>query len=102
MMTQRGDIDNTAAGRDYLATVLSTDREWLRERSPALRAVDIPHPVLIIHGVQDERVPPGHAYARRDAMKAAGKTSEWEFGRAHVCTTVTHTHLVCRLLLGKT
>src|SRR3546814_6202846 len=59
MMTKRGDIDNTAAGRDYLATVLSTDPEWLRERSPALRAADIQHPVLIIHGGQDERVPPG-------------------------------------------
>lgn len=79
MMTKRGDIDNTAAGRDYLATVLSTDTEWLRERSPALRAADIQHPVLIIHGGQDERVPPGHAYALRDAMKAANKPYEWYF-----------------------
>lgn len=79
MMTARGDIDNTAAGRDYLANVLSTDPEWLRERSPALRAADIRHPVLIIHGGQDERVPPGHAYALRDAMMAANKPYEWIF-----------------------
>lgn len=79
MMTARGDIDNTAAGRDYLANVLSTDPEWLRARSPALRAGDIRHPVLIIHGGQDERVPPGHAYALRDAMMAANKPYEWIF-----------------------
>jgi dipeptidyl aminopeptidase/acylaminoacyl peptidase len=79
MMTKRGDSDDTALGRTFLNDVLSDDPDWLRERSPALRAADIKHPVLIIHGGQDERVPPGHAYALRDAMKAADKPLEWYF-----------------------
>lgn len=84
MMSKRGDIDNTAFGRDYLATILSDDSEWLKLRSPALRAADIQHPVLIIHGGQDDRVPPGHAYALRDALKAEGKPFEWYFEPAEV------------------
>lgn len=79
MMTSRGDIDDTAWGRNYLDSILDTNPDWLRERSPALRAADIKHPVLIIHGGQDVRVPPGHAYALRDAMTAANKPFEWYF-----------------------
>src|SRR3546814_6718544 len=38
-----------------------------------------------------------------EAAKSYGThTAERQIGRAHVCTPVTHSHLVCRLLLEKT
>src|SRR3546814_4454756 len=41
---------------------------------------------------------PERAKALGDGYRAIG---EREIGRAHVCTPVTHAHLVCRLLLEK-
>src|SRR3546814_2010430 len=39
--------------------------------------------------------------AERIAQLAAAKAAQDENGRAHVWTTVTNAHLVCRLLLDK-
>src|SRR3546814_4631602 len=51
---------------------------------------------LVTSGPTHEPIYP----VRSIAHPSSGKQGH-EIGRAHVCTPVTHTHLVCRLLLDK-
>src|SRR3546814_6854998 len=39
--------------------------------------------------------------AEAGTLQVQADAAEWEIGRAHVCTPVTHAQLVCRLLLDK-
>jgi dipeptidyl aminopeptidase/acylaminoacyl peptidase len=77
IMRARGDIDDTAYGRDYLQEILKDDKEWLNQRSPTYLAAQIKAPVLLIHGGADRRTPIAHGHAMKAALTKAGNPPEW-------------------------
>jgi acetyl esterase/lipase len=77
LMDSHGDVNDTAHGRSYLADILPDDEDWLLSRSPVSKAGSIKRPVLLIHGGKDERTPPKHAKAMRDALNKAGNPPQW-------------------------
>jgi dipeptidyl aminopeptidase/acylaminoacyl peptidase len=79
LMSKKGDINDTAYGRNYLREVLIDDPEWLRQRSPVYLAAQIKAPVLLIHGGADERTPSKHATAMRSALEKNNNPPQWLF-----------------------
>lgn len=79
LLNKKGDIQRSAYGRDYLEEVIGKDREWMRQRSPASRAAEIKAAVMLIHGGEDERVPPAHAEAMKKALEKAGNPPVWHY-----------------------
>lgn len=77
LMDSHGDANDTALGRSYLSDILPDDEDWLVSRSPVSKAGSIKRPVLLIHGGKDERTPPKHAKAMRDALNKAGNPPQW-------------------------
>ncbi len=77
MMYSKGDIRNTAWGRNYLRRVIGRDDEELRANSPTSLAARIAAPVLLIHGDEDDRTPIAQAVAMRNALQAAGQSPEY-------------------------
>lgn len=77
LMRSQGDINDTAWGRSYLSEIMPDDKDWLAARSPTGKAGSIKSPVLLIHGGKDERTPPKHAKAMRDALTKAGNPPQW-------------------------
>lgn len=77
IMQSRGDIDDTAYGRNYLKNLFPDDDNWLKQHSPTNLAAQIKVPVLLIHGGADRRTPLAHATAMRKALKQAGNEPEW-------------------------
>lgn len=53
-----------------------TDADSLRAASPATRAAEIRPPVLLIHGSEDNIVPPDQSKIMQKALKKAGKAAE--------------------------
>jgi dipeptidyl aminopeptidase/acylaminoacyl peptidase len=72
--------DSAAADAFYAETVgdASKDKLTLEATSPRLQAAKIKSPLMIIHAVRDQRVPFQHAEGMRDAMRAVGKSVEWD------------------------
>jgi dipeptidyl aminopeptidase/acylaminoacyl peptidase len=77
IMQSRGDIDDTAYGRNYLENLFPNDDDWLKQHSPTNLAAQIKAPILLIHGGADRRTPIAHATAMRKALKQAGNEPEW-------------------------
>jgi dipeptidyl aminopeptidase/acylaminoacyl peptidase len=67
-----GDIHRSDYGMHYLNVVLGSDKDALIADSPISHASAITIPVLLAHGVQDDRVPIQYADAMRSALKKAG------------------------------
>src|SRR3546814_8045612 len=59
--------------------------------------------VAVLNADYDQTVP-GVQINRfcASGLEAVNMAAAKEIGRAHVCTPVTHAHLVCRILLAKT
>lgn len=72
MMKVRGDIPDSESGRTYLDKALGTDKDDLRDRSPANHTDKIITPLYIAHGKADQRVPVQQFYNLRDKLKASG------------------------------
>jgi dipeptidyl aminopeptidase/acylaminoacyl peptidase len=85
LMFEKGDIRSVERGQNYLRTVLGTDKDDLRSRSPVYNADKIRIPVLLLHGEDDERAPFEHAKRLRAALEKAGNKPEWfvEDAEAH-------------------
>jgi len=77
MMYRKGDIKDSAHGRNYLERVIGRSDEELLANSPVSLAASIKAPVLLVHGERDERAPIAQANAMRAALVAAGNTPGW-------------------------
>lgn len=76
LMYSKGDIQRRDSGKSYLKEALGTDSDDLKARSPAYNAEKIKANVLLVHGMEDERVPPAHYQNMAKALEAAGKKPE--------------------------
>ncbi len=79
LQRRSGDIDDTAAGRNYLESLFPDDPAILKARSPVELAGQIKAPVLLIHGGEDKRTPVAHALAMKKALTAVGNPPEWVY-----------------------
>ncbi len=77
MMYRKGDIKDSAYGRNYLERVIGRSDDELLANSPANLAAAIKAPVLLVHGERDERTPIAQANAMRAALVAAGNAPRW-------------------------
>jgi len=77
MMYDKGDIRQSAGGRNYLVRTIGEDPATLAASSPVTQAAKIRVPVLLVHGEKDERAPLAQANAMRAALEKAGNTPEW-------------------------
>ncbi len=77
LMHAKGDTHRMRSGRDYLDTVLGTDKEQLRARSPVFSADKIEIPVLLIQGKEDWRMEFEHARRMKAALEENNKSFEW-------------------------
>jgi dipeptidyl aminopeptidase/acylaminoacyl peptidase len=70
---------------DRIVGVLPLDASRYRERSPVTYADAISVPLLVLQGAQDKVVPPAQAERLVDAMRAAGRTVEYQLyeGEGH-------------------
>ena len=76
-----GDIRARRAGVHYLRSVLGTNPELRKERSPVYQAERIKAAVMLAHGGLDRRTPIVHAQNMRDALAEAGKNVDWYVDR---------------------
>ncbi|MFK8053126.1 MAG: alpha/beta hydrolase family protein [Woeseiaceae bacterium] len=72
MMKVRGDIPDRESGRTFLDQALGTDKQDLRDRSPANHTDKIITPLYIAHGKADKRVPVQQYYNLRKKLDASG------------------------------
>ncbi len=79
LLLQTGDVNDTAYGKNYLAEYLSTDKAWLKARSPVHKADNIVAKVFLMHGGRDRRAPATHAKRMRAALQEANNEPEWYF-----------------------
>ncbi|HEY5646183.1 MAG TPA: prolyl oligopeptidase family serine peptidase [Pseudomonadales bacterium] len=77
LMHDTGDVPELDAGANFLESVLGTDPEDLKARSPVYQAGRIKARVMLVHGKLDERAPFVHARRMRDALKKAGNDPVW-------------------------
>lgn len=77
LMFSSADIPKFKSGKAYLETVLGTDPESLRARSPVHRAQAIQAPVLLIHGKEDWRADFNQAKKMKAALEKHNKDFEW-------------------------
>ena len=77
MMYHKGDIPEEQSGINFLESVLGTDEDMLRARSPTYNAERIKARVMLIHGKLDERAPYAHARRMRKALIDAGNPPVW-------------------------
>ncbi|WP_313255016.1 prolyl oligopeptidase family serine peptidase [Stenotrophomonas sp.] len=77
MMYKKGDIKDSAYGRNYLGRVIGRSDEELVANSPTGVAARITVPVFLAHGERDERTPIAQANAMRSALTAAGRPPQW-------------------------
>ncbi len=72
--------DTAFTGREAWTEIIGDieeDYDRLIEISPVYQAEKFSVPVLIIHGSEDERVPPDHAYRLRAMLEAYDKPHDW-------------------------
>ncbi|AVP96591.1 peptidase S9 [Ahniella affigens] len=74
MMFEKGDIDDSEFGINYLKNRLGANKEGLRDLSPVYLADQIKADVMLIAGGADTRAPEAHSKAMRKALEAQGKT----------------------------
>lgn len=77
LMFSDGDIPRFWGGKEYLEKVLGKDEAVLNKYSPVNHADKLKAKIMLIHGVEDRRVPIKHANKMRKALKKAGKDVEW-------------------------
>ena len=77
MMYDKGDIRESAWGRNYLERTIGRDEEALAASSPTSMAPRIKAAVLLVHGESDRRAPFAQAKAMRSALEKAGHPPEW-------------------------
>ena len=77
MMYDKGDIRQSAWGRNYLERAIGTDEAELEAGSPTSLAARIRAPVLLVHGETDRRAPFAQAKAMRKALEKADHPPEW-------------------------
>ena len=87
------DTNSSPVGREWLRFAvgdLNTMRVQFDAVSPEKHAGQIHVPVLLAHGVDDERVPIGHSKRMASALKAARGSVEthWYDGEQHGLTTI--------------
>jgi dipeptidyl aminopeptidase/acylaminoacyl peptidase len=72
---RREDGDDSATYQYWLKSIgdPKLDKAALEAASPALRAGEIRIPVLLMHGLQDEIVPPEQSREMKEALEKAGK-----------------------------
>lgn len=76
MMFQRGDIPQTASGRNYLRRVLPGDRAEQQAQSPAYNVERITVPIMLVHGARDQRVPIEQMHFLISQLEKSGKSPE--------------------------
>jgi len=79
LMYKRGDIRRSQYGENYLKRAIGEDETELADFSPVNHAADIKAAVMLIHGGEDQRVPPIHAQQMKAALEKAGKKVEWMY-----------------------
>lgn len=77
LMYRDGDIPRSLYGKTYLQTVLGTDSNELRQRSPAANVDRIKADLMIVVGGRDVRVPPSQGKALRSALDKRDYHYEW-------------------------
>lgn len=88
------DTNSSPVGREWMRFAvgdLNTMRAQFDAVSPEKHAGQIHVPVLLAHGVDDERVPIGHSKRMASALKAAHGSVEthWYDGEKHGLTTIS-------------
>ncbi|KAB7764454.1 alpha/beta hydrolase family protein [Xanthomonas maliensis] len=77
MMYDKGDIQQSDFGINYLQRAIGHDQADLAAHSPVSLADRIKVPVLLVHGEEDQRVPLAHAKSLRAALTRANNPPEW-------------------------
>ncbi|TQV89361.1 alpha/beta hydrolase family protein [Aliikangiella coralliicola] len=77
MMYTEGDIPGNKSGLAYLNKTLGSDMDELKRRSPVYNVGKIKADLLLIHGLQDKRVPIEQAASLKNALDKIGKKYEW-------------------------
>jgi dienelactone hydrolase len=80
LFTDKSDRNKSKATRElqrFRIGDLATSRQQLHDVSPVHFAERIQAPVLLAHGLKDERVPVEHSLRMLTALKANGKQVEW-------------------------
>lgn len=77
MLFRKGDIRQSARGRNYLADKLGEDMDALRAVSPVTHAAAVKVPVFLAAGGEDQTTPIAHSKAMREALVEAGNAPEW-------------------------
>lgn len=77
MMFEKGDIDDSEFGVNYLKNRLGANKDGLRDLSPVYLADKIKADVMLIAGGADTRAPEAHSKALRKALEAQGKSVEY-------------------------
>lgn len=77
MMFEKGDIEDSQFGINYLKNRLGTDKRGLDSLSPAFQAKAIQVPVMLVAGGADERAPEAHSLAMKKALEAEGKSVKY-------------------------
>ena len=101
-LLDRDSVTRSAAGKAAIAGAVGTDRETLRQRSPARNAERIEAHVLLVHDGDDPVVSYEHAAYMNQALLAAGKVVRFEsvsYG-AHELYTQAQRDAVWATLLG--
>lgn len=79
MQWRWGDVQRSRWGRTYLDEALGRDQKALHEASPVRFAAQFTTPLMLVHGVHDERVPFEHARSLRAILDDAGIEYEGYF-----------------------
>ena len=71
------DIPETEDGRNYLKLVVGDDFELLKQQSPISFAKNIKEPLLLIHGMQDQRISETQSLRFKEALEEENLKPTW-------------------------
>lgn len=77
MMFEAGDIADRKSGLAYLKSVLGTNIQDQKARSPVFNVEKINAGLMLIHGVRDKRAPIEQALALKSALDSIDKPYQW-------------------------